>query len=319
MATGDETCYRRIVSYGGDPMKNRRVLSLIISAIGILLLILDAKTALSSASDGLALCMTTVIPSLFPFFILSAIINSALIGTRFSVLRPISRLCHIPEGAESILLIGLIGGYPVGATGISQAYKTGVLCKKDSERMLSFCNNAGPAFIFGLLSQLLGNIILCWVLWIIHILSAVLVGMIMPGGSKKTAAVHCTKPIALPQAMQIGIKNMALVCGWVVLFRVILGFMTHWFLWLLSPTLQSVIAGFLEMSNGCLSLVHMENVSTRFLCAAGFLSFGGICVAMQTASVTAALSLRQYYIGKVLQTAFSLLLSALFLIIFPLP
>ncbi len=299
-------------------MKNKRLLTLVFGATGMLLLILDAKTALSSAEEGITLCMTAVIPSLFPFFVLSAIINSALFGAKVSVLRPISRLCRIPAGAESILLLGLIGGYPVGATGISQGYKTGVLCRKDSERMLSFCNNAGPAFIFGLLSPVLGNISLCWALWIIHILSAILVGILMPGGSKESVAAGNTQPLTLPQAMQIALKNMALVCGWVILFRVILGFTTHWFLWLLSPALLSVIAGIFELSNGCLSLVHIENISVRFLCAAGFLSFGGICVAMQTTSVAGELSLRKYYTGKALQTVISLILSALFLIISPL-
>lgn len=297
-------------------MKNKRFLTLAVSAIGIFLLILDAKTALSSAEDGIALCMNAVIPSLFPFFVLSAIMNSALAGTSISVLRPISRLCRIPVGAESILLLGLLGGYPVGASGIRQGYDTGVLSKKDSERMLSFCNNAGPAFVFGLLSPVLGNIGLCWALWIIHILSAILVGVLMPGGSKAHTAVQRTKTLTISQAMQIGLRNMATVCGWVILFRVILGFMTHWFLWLLPPVLQAVIAGIFELSNGCLSLVHLDNIPIRFLCAAGFLSFGGICVAMQTASVTGELSLRGYYAGKVLQTAFSLLLSAIFLIIF---
>lgn len=300
-------------------MKNKRLLSTVVCAIGMLLLILDAQTALISAVDGISLCVTAVIPSLFPFFVLSAIINSALAGAKVSALRPVSRLCRIPAGAESILLLGLIGGYPVGAAGISQGYKTGILCKKDGERMLSFCNNAGPAFIFGLLSPVLGNIGLCWALWIIHLLSAILVGIVMPGDSKEATTIRSTQPLTVPQAMQIGLKNMATVCGWVILFRIVLGFMEHWFLWLLSPAFLSIISGILELSNGCLSLIHIENTSVRFMCAAGFLSFGGICVAMQTASVIGELSLRKYYIGKVLQTALSLLLSALFLVIFPLP
>ena len=189
-------------------MKNKRLVTLAVSAIGILLLILDAKTALASATEGITLCLTTVIPSLFPFFVLSAVINSALSGTKVSILRPISRLCRLPAGAESILILGLIGGYPVGAASIRQGYKTGILCKKDSERMLAFCNNAGPAFIFGLLSPILGNIGLCWALWIIHISSAIVVGILIPGGSKETVTVHSAQPLGVTQAMQLGIKKM---------------------------------------------------------------------------------------------------------------
>jgi hypothetical protein len=239
--------------------------------------------------------------------------NNALSGASIPLLRPIARLCRIPAGTESILLLGLIGGYPVGAAGITQGYQAGTLSKRDSERMLSFCNNAGPAFIFGLLSPVLGSVRLCWALWLIHILSAVLVGILMPGSSRDTATVHNVQPLTVAQAMQIGIKNMATVCGWVILFRVIIGFMTHWFLWLLSPLLQAVICGIFELTNGCLTIIHMEDLSLRFLCASAFLSFGGICVSMQTASVTGGLSLRKYYIGKVLQTVLSLILSVIFL------
>ena len=36
-------------------------------AAGMLVLILDAKTALAGAKEGIQLCLYTVIPSLFPF------------------------------------------------------------------------------------------------------------------------------------------------------------------------------------------------------------------------------------------------------------
>ena len=41
----------------------------ILAALGMIVLILDAKTALSGAREGIDLCMRTVIPALFPFFI----------------------------------------------------------------------------------------------------------------------------------------------------------------------------------------------------------------------------------------------------------
>ena len=102
------------------------------------------------------------------------------------------------------------------------------------------------------------------------------------------------------------------------MFRVILGFTEHWFLWLLPPVFQTVITGILELTNGCLSLAQIESVPLRFLLAAGFLSFGGICVAMQTDSVIGELSLRKYCIGKLLQTILSIAMSFVFLTFFPL-
>ena len=93
----------------------------IVAAIGISLLILDSKTALAGAQSGVELCIRTVIPSLFPFFLFSILLTTSLMGRRIRILRPLCRLCRIPEGAESILIAGCLGGYPVGAQCVSQA------------------------------------------------------------------------------------------------------------------------------------------------------------------------------------------------------
>ena len=40
-------------------------------SLGMLALILDGRTAIEGARQGIGLCLRTVIPSLFPFFVLS--------------------------------------------------------------------------------------------------------------------------------------------------------------------------------------------------------------------------------------------------------
>ena len=111
---------------------------------------------------------------------------------------------------------------------------------------------------------------------------------------------------------------MALVCGWVILMRMVLHFLERWFLWLLPKTAQVVVAGILELSNGCIGLAQLESEGLRFVIAAGLLSLGGICVTLQTASVAEGISMKQYFPGKILQGAFSFLASyCMQLIVFP--
>ena len=104
---------------------------------------------------------------------------------------------------------------------------------------------------------------------------------------------------------------MATVCGWVVLFRVLLAFLKRWFFWILPAAVQVAVTGILELSNGCCELLAVTDVSDRFCICSGILAFGGLCVTMQTVSVTAGLSLKPYFWGKLLQTLFSLALAAL--------
>ena len=91
-------------------MVSRRILPGVVAALGILILILDSKTALRGAAESIDLCVRTVIPSLFPFFLLSGILVKSLMGNKFPLLRPIGRLLGIPEGAESLLISGFLGG-----------------------------------------------------------------------------------------------------------------------------------------------------------------------------------------------------------------
>lgn len=294
-------------------MKYRRNLwTSLVAAGGLVILILDAKTALLGASEGIALCINTVIPSLFPFFVLSSVANSAYLGRETKILRPIGQLCGIPKGGESLLLLGLLGGYPVGAQGVAQAYFNGSIDKTSAKRMLGFCNNAGPAFIFGMLSGLFSNKVTTWSLWCIHIISALISGFLFPKKTNTSCRLVEQRKITFPEAIMIGIKTMSQVCAWIVLFRVILSFCNRWFLWLFPDEFRVVFYGILELSNGCIALYDLSNEGIKFILSACLLSFGGVCVAMQTVSVTKSLGVGYYFPGKFLQMLLSLMLSSLY-------
>lgn len=277
------------------------------AAIGLLVLILDTKTALSGASQGLELCIRTVIPSLLPFFVLSCLLTSALTGESIPILRPLGRLCGVARGAESLLLIGMLGGYPAGAQCVAQAN----LRRQDAQRMIAFCNLAGPAFLFGIVAGKFSNPYAPWLLWGIHIISALFVAMLLPGKSREAAVLRSGNPLAISDALQRSLRIMASVCGWIILFRILIAFLERWFLWLLPIPAQVAITGILELSNGCCDLGRISIEGLRFIIAAAILAFGGLCVTMQTVSVTNGLSLKTYLVGKVLQVLISILMAAL--------
>lgn len=292
---------------------NRRAdhLTGIAAALGIALLILDSKTALIGAQEGVTLCIRTVIPSLFPFFIFSILLTSSLLGRRIRIFRPICRLCRIPEGAESILIAGFLGGYPVGAQCVSQAYAAGQLTFKDARRLIGFCNNCGPAFLFGMAAALFPQWWTPWVLWIIHIMSALCVGAWIPGRPEICTSAK-SAPVSPVQALDRSVRIMAGVCGWVVMFRILITFLQRWFLWYLPQEYNTAVSGLLELSNGCAALYTIDDLKLRFILCAGFLSFGGLCVTMQTFSVTSTLLDKSlYFPGKVLQCCVSLLLATI--------
>lgn len=292
-------------------MKRNQIYSGVAAALGMLLLIFDSKTALFGAREGLDLCVRAVIPSLFPFFVLSILLTGSLTGIRLSFLRPLGKLLRIPEGVESILLSGFLGGYPVGAQAVGNAFLSGQLKENEARRMLAFCNNAGPAFLFGIVSSLFPEGWMVWALWGIHILSAIFVSFIMPGDTHGFVTQKKEESTSLTSALNKALGVMARVCGWVVLFRVLIAFGDRWFGWMLPAEAQVILSGILELTNGCFALNQISVLGARFVLCSAFLAFGGVCVTFQTFSVTTGMDSSLYLPGKLLQTVFSILLSAL--------
>lgn len=277
----------------------------------MLMLILDAKTALSGAVEGIDLCIRTVVPALFPFIVLSGYLTGNLRVAKSPLIARIGAILKIPSGAEHILLTGMIGGYPVGAQAVAQAYGAGALSKEQARRMLGFCSNAGPAFLFGMLAPYFSGGHILWFLWLIHILSALAAGFLLPGAATPRITDAQTCKISFPAAVGRAVRITGMICGWVLLFRIVFVFLDRWALWLLPAEAKVMICGILELTNGCVGLGAISEEPIRFVLAVLFLNFGGICVGMQTVSVTGPLGSGWYFPGKLLQTGVGVLLCGL--------
>lgn len=289
-------------------MKNKQILMGLAGAGGMIVLILDGKTALLGAREGIALCLMTVIPSLFPFFLLSRAVTAALMDGKAPFLRPLAALLGLPRGAEALAVSALLGGYPAGAQAVAEGYRAGRLSKNQAEKLLPLCNQPGPAFLFGMVGLLFPKRWMAWALWAVVLLSCGLVSLLLPPGEPTSPWVSSSDSSLAAQLWE-SLGAMGAVCGWVVLFRVMLAFCRRWWLWLLPGEAQVGIMGLLELSNGCVGLGEVADLRLRFCLVAGMLSFGGLCVALQTQSVAQGLSLKPYLLGKALQMGIALALS----------
>jgi len=280
-----------------------------VAAIGFLLLILDSKTALSGAREGMELCLKTVIPSLFPFFVLSVFLTDTLSEDAGKQRGRLGKLLGLPAAAEPVLIPAFLGGYPVGAQCAAGLYRDRQLSKAAAERLLGFCSNAGPSFLFGMVSAFFPEIGTVFALWLIHVAGAMLTAwtMVIPESARTLQKGQSTKP-AEP-VLSRAVRAMISVCCWILLFRSVTAFLQKWILWRFSPELQVLLTGWLELANGCSELARIENHALRFVICSCILSSGGICVLLQTASVTEGLSLRFYVLGKLRQTVFCSLMS----------
>ena len=252
----------------------------------MLVLILDSPTALGGAAEGVELCLRTLIPGLFPFFVLSGMLAASLPG-------------------GGLALAGILGGYPVGARNAAEGYRNGQLSKEDAERMALLFNCPGPSFIFGVAGQMFtpGRTVL---LWAVYLSNVAILWLLLP----KSRCTTKGKTVTLTESMHNALGAMACVCGWVVLMRTVLAVLDRWVLWLLPNWGQAALSGLLELTNGTVMLGAVEE-NLRFVLASGTLGFGGICVSMQTMAVSRGLSMKRYFPGKIFQGCVCTILSAL--------
>lgn len=304
-------------------MRKRAGVYFLILLFGILLTF-DAGVATSAAKDALVLCYEVVIPSLFPFFVLSSFaVESGFLCAVGKLVSPVANaLFSVSGSGVTAFVIGLLCGSPTGAKTVAELYQKRMIEKKEAERLLGFCNNVGPVFILGAVGKMLGDSGLSKTLFMVHIIASVLTGVFLSIGSRKRRKTEKTDVLsvnfgsAFTDAVTKSIKTMLNVCGFVVLFSVIIAFLKLFFLKISMPSLVSdVIGGFFEMTVGvkdiCASGVDLL---TKLVLLSGVLGFGGLCVFLQGCSAVSGtdLSVKTYFFGKLLQSGLSVLLTKLF-------
>ena len=271
--------------------------------ICIILLIAKTDLSIQGTKAGIEICLYSIIPSLFPFFFLSGCLSNTF------AMKDTPRDSHfltslgIPQGAGPLCLLCAFCGYPVGAKLISEHYSNGTIEKETAHRLLGFVNLTGPAFIFGITAKLFSKTYTTLIIWLIQIVSAIIVALILPNTPQNICYTSKQRSLTVTRILENSIKSISLVCGWVIIFKILLQYVNYYFSATLSQSLFIIISGILEITNGCISLNLIATEAWRFILCSLFLSFGGICVWMQIFSVTQILGNGMFVYGKILQTS----------------
>lgn len=280
----------------------------------MVLIILNPKTSVISVANSMELCLKSVIPGVFPFIFLGSAIASELRNVRISVLE---HLLRIPTGSAGFLLIGFLCGYPVGAKLLQDAANRNHVPKESAIRMISFCNNASPAFIIGILSSLFSNAWAGVAMWCIQILSSLILGIVLPGNQQSANNSHEKPPENIGMILKDAITALASICGWVIIFGLCIAYINA-AIEGLNSVQKVIICGAIELTNGIFLLSNIQSDAVRFILSSILLSFGGLCVLLQTLSVAPSANPGAYLRARALHAAISAVFSSLTaLIIFP--
>lgn len=315
--------------------------------LATLSLVFWPEQAMGAMRDGIKLCGNVILPSLFPFFVLSSLVvelgMSRYLGR---LLEPVmAPLFRVNGNCSAALALGFIGGYPVGARTAIQIYEKGQCSRTEAERMLAFCNNSGPAFILGVVGAgVFGSGRLGLLLCLTHLLASLLVGVLFrfykPREGPQTRlsrgpqfqAARFSR--AFTSSVTGALQSTLNICAFILFFTVFLRILAHAGVLealggllsrLLAPLgmdqtwAERLLTGLVEVSSGVSSLTD-GTLSGRLSMAAFMLGWAGVSVHCQVLAFLgdSGLSVRTYVTGKLLHGALSAVLARLLFQVIPL-
>lgn len=304
-------------------------------SISILLLCLLAaeqllfRSALVSLAvrSALELCAESLIPSLFCFMVLTTFLSSSGLSRLLSIpLLPLSRFLCLPAECGGILLMSMIGGYPVGVKALSDAYQNRQISEQLLQRMLCFCVAPAPSFVIvSVGSRLLDNTMAGVLLYCSQLLAALFLALLSSIGAASTGKMEIFRFLskqerhsysqALVEAVQFSSSNMLIMCGYVLLFSVFSALLSQL---PLTETAQAFLSAFLEISAGSVAVCKLTH-PLKLPILALFLSFGGLSVLFQLKNIlkNAPCSMGRLFLSRVCHGALSAVFTAVLMQCFP--
>ncbi len=284
-----------------------------------LIILTHPELSSKAVNDALELCMGKVIPSLFPFMIISSMLIST--GLLFKASKApslfLSHISGISPPAFQAFILGSFCGFPIGASCLFELYKKGDIGKEETERLLPSCNMCSPAFVIFFSAKAFANIPHAGtMLYLIQLLSSVslLIFTALKAKRHHTIKTLENKPSlsfseAVIGAVKNAVRSSCTVCGFVIMF--------YFFNELISfafgecdmfkiPLL--LISGILEVTCGMSKIADCGILS--FCTASFFICFGGLSTVFQTFAIAPReLSKKRYIIGKAIMGIFGALIA----------
>ena len=267
--------------------------------------------------DGMRLAVGCVIPSSFPFMIIS---DFYVIYGRPENIRPLRAVLKnvfgLPPQGLGAFILGNIGGFPIGAKICADAYSIGLISKEDAERLLPLCNNPSCAFIVGGVGMGMWADIRVGMILLASVFSATLMCALITrtkGDKSSFTAYKSEQKYDFISSVKSSGSSTIGIISFISLFSVALGIIKKRVSY---ASILYPLYAFSEVTNA----VNAFTLDTAFppvlrLAACAFaLGFGGICVGMQSSFFTSqsGLKMTRYYKIKLLEGLLSASFATLF-------
>ena len=271
----------------------------------------------ATVRSAMQVCAELLIPSLFPLSVISSFLVKSGIADRIFApwCRRAGNVLRCDAEAVSAVFLGLLCGYPIGASCLRELYKNKAITADEAERLAACCTNAGPAFLIGVAGRhLLGSAKAGFLLMLVQLGASALTAFLMRPATpqrhfRSSHGEKCRGIAAFPEAVSSASASMLNITGFVVAASILCSAVRRIIPF---PAPSALLCGIIELTNGLQATSELVlPVPVKFILFSSLLGFSGICVHLQVASVFLpdSIGMKHYLAGKLFHGGCSTLLS----------
>lgn len=305
--------------------KYSNLIIVILSFITLILILLNNSLISKTIIYSFSIWFNTLVPSMFPMFILSDI----LISYNFTEYIPkgivnfISKIFNISKNAVLIIFLSMISGFPTNAITVINAYDRNMISKQEAEHLLLFNHFANPLFVlqtvgtFYLNNNKYGIIVL-----ISHVLSNIIIGILFRNKNNYSIDNYISNNSksqsfgnVISNSIKKTINSLLMISGTITLFLILSTLIINVFN--ISGYPSVLIQGILEMtmSIASLSMLDVGDI-VKVVASTMIISFGGLSIHLQVySSLDNKLEYKNYFIGRLYQMITSGILALIIMVL----
>lgn len=284
--------------------KNRNICILMLFLSTITILTLKVEIVKSAVIESVNLFMTTLFPTLFPFFVLAncaiALKIPMMLGKIFNPI--IEKWLHLEREAAFIIIMSIFTGFLAGTKYTEDMYQKGYITTVTANRLLMCTHFGNPAFVIMFIGTVvLKNIQLGILLFLIQIFCNLFLARLT---RPKEKPVHNIKIVfqeksnnILGNAIFDSFQTLLMMLGSMTLFLIIENIIIS--LFSSSSFIQVIIKMASEITSGLTALSSISiSVKLKLILTTIGLSLGGANIHLQTASYLEKSKLKYKYFLK---------------------
>ncbi|MBO7149498.1 MAG: hypothetical protein J6V71_01245 [Clostridia bacterium] len=314
--------------------------ALFLLLIAFSLLLAFGKGYSAVVLEGLSLYLACVVPSLLPYFFITAILSSMSITSKISnKLSFLTRRTFNVGGAVGYaFFMSIISGYPVGAKIVCDLKEKGLISKAESVRASALCSTSSPMFLINSVGLIMFNSMrFGLMLFLCHFLSSIIVGIIFSFYHRKE------KPLDQPFINAKKVDNVLYESAYssVISILVVGAIITIFYLLtsvlfsvgILTPIVslfsfvlgneqlgKGLTFGLFECTQGLKILSNLPNHLLAFPLSAFICGFGGLSVIMQSVAYLkkAKIKTAPFILAKIICAVINFILASFICLVCPL-